>query len=361
MSSGLPDTPLSEQFGFTADWREAQLTLAALTVTDSEAVAALQELLGQGQRVDSIVARFYAYLEAMPDTGRVLASFDSERLQAIQAGFLQSLGEAVGSAEYFEARIRMALVHLQLGIPQGVYTAAFVYQQGLLSDQIIQSARSKKLSRTLCELVSKLTALEILIAAEVYAAALPKAAAQLPRQNRPSYETYDNRLQRDALTGAAGRLTILKAIDSALESARRTGQPVSLILVELDPLELEADRQSSALVEQVLRELVVRLKASVREFDLIGRYGARSFLLLLENTSLHTCHQVANRVRRRVHETPVRSSQVDVPITVSQGLTDALSQDDQDSLLTRCNRALQQARSAGGDTVNEETGIAAGR
>jgi diguanylate cyclase (GGDEF)-like protein len=361
MSSATSDTPLSDQFGFDADWRESQLRLAALTVTDQELVPSLQELLNQDQRIASLVTCFYQYLVSDPQSAAILNKFDRERLQQVQADYLASFGSGLGYAEYFESRIRLALVHMQLGISASVYAAAFSFQQGLLNDLIIQTARTKKISRSLAGLVSKLTALEILIAHEVYAAALPQAAEQLPRTTRPSYETYGNRLQQDAMTGAAGRLTILKAINGGLETARRTGQALSLILVELDMPETESAAELKSAIEQVLREVVVRLKASVRGFDLIGRYGAHSFIMLLENTSLHTSHQIAERVRRRMHEKPVHCQQGEVTITVSQGITDALSSDDQDSLLLRCGRALEQARSAGGNCINEEAGLAAGR
>lgn len=361
MSAAGSDTPLSDQFSFGADWRENQLLLAGLTVLDQQQVSTLHELWRDDKAVAVLVNRFYQYLFGIPQAAALLNKFDRVRLEKVQSDYLLSIGQGLGGPDYFENRIRLALIHLQLGITPGLYTAAMSYQQGLLSDYIIRTARSKKLSRSLVELAGKLTALDILIANEVYAAALPHATERLPRQTRPSYETYDNRLQQDAMSGAAGRLTILKAVDSGLETARRTGQPLSLILVELDTPATDTAVEWETALEQILREMVVRLKTSVRGFDLVGRYGARSFIMLLENTSLHTSHQIAERVRCRMQEKPVQCQQQEWKITVSQGLADALSTDDQDSLLLRCGRALEQARSAGGNCIKEDTGLAAGR
>lgn len=355
------DTPLSDQFGFGADWRENQLLLAGLTVHDPQQVSMLHDLWSEDANAAALVNRFYQYLSAIPQAAALLNKFDRARLEKVQSDYLLSIGKGLGGAAYFENRIRLALIHLQLGITPGLYTASMSYQQGLLSDYIIRKARSKKLSRSLVELAGKLTALDILIANAVYTTALPHATEQLPRQTRPSYETYDNRLQQDAMSGAAGRLTILKAVDSGLETARRTGQPLSLILVELDTPATDTPVDRDTAIDRILREMVVRLKSSVRGFDLVGRYGARSFILLLENTSLHTSHQIAERVRCRMQEKPVQYQQQVWNITVSQGVADALSTDDQDSLLLRCGRALEQARSAGGNCIKEDTGLADGR
>lgn len=356
MPSDLTKATLGERFGFDADWREQQLSLAGLTVIDSEAVQALQELLGQGRRIDSVVEQFYQRLEACPQAANILTSFEPERLKDLQAGFLRSLGEGLGSAGFFEARISLAMRHLQLGVSAAVYMAAFGYLQALLHDQIIQAAKTKKLSRGLVALVSKLALLDTLIAHDVYSRALPETEQHMPQQSRPSYETYNDPLQLDISTGAAGRLTLLKAVDNALTTARRTGQPLSLIMVVLDSPRTKAEI-SAVEIEPVLREVATRLKACVRGFDLVGRYGAQSFLLLLENTSLHTCHQVAERVWRRIREKPAMVDGSEIRITVSQGLTDALSQDDQGSLLQRCQHALEQARATGGDSICEDVGL----
>jgi|GEM_PF-6759684 len=360
MSSDLAKASLSERFGFDADWRERQLNLAGLTVIDSEAVQALQDLLGQGRRIDSVVEQFYQRLEACPEAANILASFETDRLKDLQAGFLRTLGDGLGNAGFFEARISLALRHLQLGVSAAVYMAAFGYLQSLLNDQIIQAAKGKKLSRNLVALVSKLALLDTLIAHDVYARALPETGQRVPQQSRPSFETYSDPLQLDVSTGAAGRLTLLKAVDNALTTARRTGQPLSLVMVVLDSPRTKVEI-STVEVEPVLREVATRLKACVRGFDLVGRYGALSFLLLLENTSLHTCHQVAERVWRRIREKPVMIDGTEIRITVSQGLTDALSQDDQASLLLRCQRALEQARATGGDSICEDIGLVARR
>ncbi len=354
------DTPLSDQLGFGADWRESQLLLAGITGIDQELVILLHELLDQDKHIQTLVNQFYQYLFGIPQAAVVLNKFDRAQLENVQADFLTTFGKGLAGAAYFENRIRLALVHMQLDIAPSLYNAALSYQQGLLNDFIIKVARTKKLSRSLVELVGKLTALDILIANEVYKTAFPQAAEQALRQDRPSYETYDNRLQQDATSGAAGRLTVLKAVECGLETAHRTGQPLSLILVELDTLATEKSIDIEAALEQILREMVVRLKSSVRSFDLVGRYGARSFIMLLENTSLHTSRQIAERVRCRMQEKPVHSRQHEWKITVSQGIAGALSKDDQDSLLLRCGRALEQARSAGGNCIKEETGFAAG-
>lgn len=356
MAAPNPSTSISEQLGLDAAWRAAQLRLAALDDVAPDTLTALREFLGDAPRSAQVADAFLTFLGGRPETASLLRGFDRRRLEQSVAAHLRGWGDDFGGPAFFERQVAMVVTHVRLGVSLGLYLAALGYQCSLLLERLVDAAMSKEQRQQLAVLVARLNGLETLIASEVYRRAL----ARLDRRAQHhgvglglALET-DAVLERDALTGAVTRRVMIDAIDKALDTARKAGQGLTLILLEID----DFDRLDEVEGQEALRAVRRIVKSSVREFDLIGRAGSQMFAVLLEGTSLHTAHQVADRVRRHVVDAaPVEGK----PVRVSQGLADAARDDDQQLLFERCYGALTRARENGGNCVVEASALAAGR
>lgn len=355
MAGAKADTPISEQLGLDSAWRKAQMRLAGLDDLAPDALRPIRDFLGDGAQMGPVIAAFLDFLGRQPETAALLLSFDRQHLERAMANELGRWTDDFGGAAFFERHVDLVVVHVRLGVSFGLYLAALGCLRALLFEQLVLAAMSKEQRQDLVRLLARLSSLETLIAGEVYRRALARLdrRAHLGGVGLGRALDVDTVLERDALTGAVTRRVILDALDKALDTARKAGQGLTLMLLEIDDFEQlgEADGQAA------LRAVRAIIKASVREFDLVGRVGSRMFAVLLEGASLHTAHQVADRVRRHVAgAAPVGGK----ALSVSQGLVAAAARDDQQHMFDRCHQALTRARDNGGNCVVEASALAAG-
>ena len=126
------------------------------------------------------------------------------------------------------------------------------------------------------------------------------------------------------------------------------------MMADLDHFKLINDNHGHLAGDKVLKEVAGRIKAGLREFDVVGRYGGEEFVILLENTSVHTAHQIAERIRLRIGSEPVHVAGHDMQVTISQGLALCSQGDDSHSVLSRADQAMYRAKQAGRNCIVEQ-------
>ena len=358
MPAGKPQTPLCEQFGFDAGWRQAQLLLVALDQYPAEQVRQLHEQVLVPEAVGQIVDRFYVQLMRHAQAAELLSSFDLERLKERQAAHLREFGHNCGEVEYFETRARIGIAHARVGVPLSLYLSAFGLLQALILDAIGERIADTAVRQTLGRLVMQLTTLDIALATEVYHRVqieeLDRSVRHLERQQT----LLRRQLEQDELTGVSSRTSLLHEMHDALGRAAKTGQPLCLIMADLDHFKAINDGHGHLVGDKVLREVAARIKAALREFDVVGRFGGEEFVILLENTSQHTAEQIAERIRQRIASQPIQVAGQSLQMTVSQGLAVRRDGDDAHALLQRADAAMYQAKQRGRNCVAQEPGHA---
>jgi diguanylate cyclase (GGDEF)-like protein len=361
MPVAKPETPLCEQFGFDPIWRQAQLALVGLGDYSAEQMLQLHEQVLSADAVGHITERFYARLMRHAQAAALLSSFDLDHLKDRQSAFLREWGLDCGESAYFEERARMAIAHARVGVPLSLYLSAFGVLQGLLLDAVGEQVGDDGQRHALGRLVVQLTTLEIALATEVY------QRAPIQEFDGPAGRLDDKRsplrkqLEQDALTGVSSRTSLLHEMQDALNRAAKTGQPLCLVMADLDYFKAVNNEHGYSVGDQVLQQVAQRIKAVLREFDVVGRFGGEEFVILLENTSHHTAQQIAERLRRRIASEPVCVAERSLQLTISQGLAVRMDGDDARGLLERADAAMHQAKQRGRNCVAEELGDAGRR
>ena len=136
-----------------------------------------------------------------------------------------------------------------------------------------------------------------------------------------------------------------------IKRARRTGEPLSMILIDIDDFKRLNDRLGHAAGDEVLQRIARVLAESVRESDLLARYGGEEFAIVASATDLQGAVIVAEKVRCAVAATsfPVEDSPRRIHVTVSVGVAEYKG--DRKKFFQAADRALYRAKADGKNRV----------
>lgn len=137
----------------------------------------------------------------------------------------------------------------------------------------------------------------------------------------------------------------------AMELARQTryGQPLSVILTDIDWFKRVNDTFGHGAGDTVLEAFARTLEASIRSSDFLARYGGEEFVLLLPNTEVEEATALAERMREATRR--IRIPDTELGITASFGVTLARRGESMSEVLSRADEAMYLSKSGGRDCV----------
>jgi diguanylate cyclase (GGDEF)-like protein len=165
--------------------------------------------------------------------------------------------------------------------------------------------------------------------------------------------------ERLAITDDVTEIYNARYLKSALKRevrrAHRFGHELSLLLVDLDDPPATGEAPEGAHGPRVLRDVAALLASQVRSFDVLGRQGDDSFMIVLPQTSHEAAKEVAERMRTAVAAGTFGSAeagQVTVTIALATFPHDGV---ELDALFSVAERSLEQGRQRGGNCVTQGT------
>ena len=156
---------------------------------------------------------------------------------------------------------------------------------------------------------------------------------------------------KDPLTDAYNRLKFNEALSSELEVAKRYGNTFSLIMFDIDHFKQFNDQNGHSFGDKVLKAIANLVQESVREVDVFARWGGEEFVILLPQTHCQEASALAERLRTLIYKESLKK---EMDLTCSFGVTSFLSQDDQELIMERVDRALYKAKEGGRNIVVTE-------
>ncbi|MFP4492029.1 MAG: diguanylate cyclase, partial [Spirochaetaceae bacterium] len=153
----------------------------------------------------------------------------------------------------------------------------------------------------------------------------------------------------DELTRLNNRRAFFQRATMEMERARRYGRPISFILMDLDHFKRVNDSYGHAAGDEVLKETARRIRSSIRDTDIAGRYGGEEFAVCLPETPQHTAEQFAERLRVILSEKPFKGTHQDLSITASFGIIgrDSIDEETIEDLFAKADKALYLAKAKG--------------
>ena len=186
-----------------------------------------------------------------------------------------------------------------------------------------------------------------------------KVAAALAFQGMAAYDNarlfsrVEELATTDELTGQHNRRHFYAIAGALVEAAGRSGRELAAVMLDIDKFKSINDTYGHGVGDEVIREVAARVRASIRQSDVLGRYGGEEFAVVLPDHE-GAAPELAERMRSAVADTPVPTPAGPVPVTISVGLArldPAASDDTLDQVLARADHALYRAKEAGRNRV----------
>lgn len=161
---------------------------------------------------------------------------------------------------------------------------------------------------------------------------------------------------RDGLTGLTNRRAMLQQMTIAAREIERHGQPLALVLFDLDHFKQINDTLGHAAGDRVLQRFAEVALSEVRAGDVLSRWGGEEFLLMLPRSGLEEAWRCAERIRARLAARPLDGGWRGASLTFSAGVSACYQMDRLDEAIEAADRAMYLAKATG----RNRTELAAG-
>jgi diguanylate cyclase len=158
----------------------------------------------------------------------------------------------------------------------------------------------------------------------------------------------------DPLTGLGNRKYFDRSIEAAVQAALDSGEPLSLLMFDIDHFKSFNDSYGHLTGDQVLRLVGMSLKQTIKGQDITARYGGEEFAVVLPNTALRQALTVADHIRRAVMAKELKkksTGEILGRVTISVGVSMLKAGDDTDALIERADACLYAAKRNGRNRV----------
>lgn len=178
-------------------------------------------------------------------------------------------------------------------------------------------------------------------------------AWQVIMRNITRRKDLENELRRlattDQLTGVHNRQHFESHLEQAVGESMRYGRPLALLMLDLDHFKRVNDAHGHDEGDVILQRVADRLNQSLRDTDILARWGGEEFMVLAPEVEAEGAKRLADKLRSCVQEVPVKGDGV---ITTSVGVAEHRADEDRQLLLKRVDNALYAAKSAGRDRIH---------
>ena len=157
----------------------------------------------------------------------------------------------------------------------------------------------------------------------------------------------------DELTGLKNRRAFNAALEAEFKKAVRYNRVFSVLMLDADDLKPVNDRFGHAAGDKLIVSIAQVVQESLRETDILARYGGDEFVVILNETTRDRAVEVAERIRKSVENTSFSSSGERVSSTISVGVA-CFSENSQDGIeiIAQADEKLYESKRKGKNSVS---------
>jgi len=344
--------PYCERFGFDAVTIKQRLSLLNLSEADHELAGRLQHDVIL-PFFSGIISQFFDEMTRNDEVKYVLVDDNvTKQVKHTVTTFLLSLGSGFDSKKYFEHRLHVGMAHRGVDLSLSLYLCAYRALSQCIINHIPESIKQDQGQyEKIVEFLYKINALDMTLAIETY----HNSHMQDLKASIGGMEIRQQELQQqaitDSLTGMVNHDYIFEKLGELLGQHKTQNQPLCVIMADIDFFKKVNDSHGHQAGDFVLVDVAQRIKTSLRDMDIVGRYGGEEFMLILQNSPQETAIRIAERIRLKIADHPMNLKDLILHVTISMGVAFAKPNDDVESLVKRADDALYQAKDNGRNRV----------
>src|SRR3984893_7507514 len=175
------------------------------------------------------------------------------------------------------------------------------------------------------------------------------ARVRLQLRRKRDYERIREQALVDPLTGAFNRRYLEAQAPRLAARCRAERNPVAVLMIDVDNLKQINDAFGHPAGDRVLTQIVNRVPSALRRSDLVARMGGDEFVVVMPEADPIAALQVAERLRRRIGDTPVEGATGTVSIGVAASRL--YEEEELDATIRRADAALYKAKRGGANRV----------
>ncbi|WP_024955840.1 sensor domain-containing diguanylate cyclase [Sulfurospirillum arcachonense] len=153
----------------------------------------------------------------------------------------------------------------------------------------------------------------------------------------------------DALTKVHNRYSIMQILIKEIDKANKSELPLCILMYDIDHFKSVNDTYGHDIGDEVLIDMTKVIQKSLREIDLLGRYGGEEFIIILPNTTLNDANIIAQRMRRCIEKHKFR---IEKKVTISIGLVQHQKNEKHEDLFKRLDNLLYKSKASGRNTLS---------
>lgn len=284
---------LLEQMRITDFEVEQRKTLFSLSDADAKLLISCKPTIENN--IDFIVAEFYRMQTSIPEIALLIGDADTlVRLKRLQRRYILDLFSGLYDLDYVNNRLHIGLVHKRIGVEPKLYLSAIYALKELLHRTIANECPADADRNAIDMALDKILLFDVTLVFETYIRGLvteiETAKNKLERYARSMEEKVKERTRQleemsrtDALTGLLNVRHLQDIITTALRSAQRRSEPISVIYMDVNDFKQINDTQGHQYGDEILRIVGKAIKNTARAEDYCFRYGGDEFCILLNN------------------------------------------------------------------------------
>ncbi len=313
------------------------------------------------EKADALVHSCCAALAQERGFAAIERNIGIEPFKQIWIDRLRVYGRNFDTPEYFGDRLATTAAYARAKIPLSVLQLQHcITQQALINSLSVKFAKDLTSVQPLVDCVLKLTSLDSYLTAEGYhlpeIGELRKALDNLRKETSRLHQEAST----DQLTGMMNYANLMESLEQQINIAHKhphkneqnpAGYPLCVIMIDLDFFKKINDTYGHVVGDFVLRHVASRIQASVRDFDMVGRFGGEEFVIIMTNADLELAKIIAERVRKGVMDTPLHLKEFSIQVTISLGVAALRKGERKEALLERADAAMYEAKRTGRNRV----------
>lgn len=172
-------------------------------------------------------------------------------------------------------------------------------------------------------------------------------AEAIVKQQANEISTYMSEARTDSLTRLPNRRAFDEDLARRVAEQRRHRRPVSVLMVDVDHFKKFNDTYGHLVGDEVLRQVAALLRQTMRESDLVARFGGEELAVVMPGTSIADARLGAERARQAIESGRFDADAQELRVTVSVGTAECLVEEEGEQLVRRADSALYAAKQAG--------------